>query len=141
MMDQLQVRVDAGRTKEPRTKRELIYGKTGAQRGTNQTPWESAHLCYRQAVMTVAHRRHKRDHLSEKEHRATSSSYATGFLHAASQESRHGSEELPAIKGRPPLEYHVGSAAEPLRNDRQCLCLAVLTHQLLMPGLRLVTLA
>ena len=34
--------------------------------------------------MAVAHRRHSRDHLSEKEHRAMSSSYVTGFLHAAS---------------------------------------------------------
>jgi len=35
-MDQLHGRVDSGRTRSPRPKRELIYVEKGAQRGTNQ---------------------------------------------------------------------------------------------------------
>ena len=55
--------------------------------------------------------------------------------------SHHRSEELLAIKRRPPFQDHVGGAAEPLRDDRQALRLPILADKLLMPSLRFLALA
>ena len=74
---QLVLRVDAGRTREPRAKRELIYEITGAHWDQSR-PRESACLCYRQAMAAVAHLR-RSEALSEQEHRAMTSSYAAGL--------------------------------------------------------------
>ena len=82
-MDQLLAQVDAGRTKGPRTRRELIYVETGAQRRANHTHGSRLFGCYRQA-MAVASGRRSGEPVGN-EHQAMSSSYVAGFPHAASQ--------------------------------------------------------
>ena len=96
-MDQLLGRVDTGRTKEPRTKHELIYVKTGAQRGTNHLRWSRLIECYRQVKAVADGRRNAKP--VEGEHRAILSSYAAGFLRAASLDQLNEAKNFSRSKG------------------------------------------
>ena len=78
-MDQLRMRVDAGRTNEPHARRELSYIKTGAQRGTNQSHGNRLWCAIDGLCCSVAQSRRKEVPIA-REHRAMASSYAAGFL-------------------------------------------------------------